>query len=157
MPPPPHRPVPTDLVGQCIKCLQKDHVTTESTSRPAVSGVAARVIKQGSASVLGNQISPHHCHRDPPPPHRPQRPVWVAVLNPREGDVALAMPQEHRSGYGRRSVTPIDKQAASTLEGLPSYHTLPSPSPPPLLGVLSHHPRFELWVLPRTPAVNTMN
>jgi hypothetical protein len=108
----------------------------ECTSRPTISGATMMVIKQGPTSVLGHRSSPQHCHTAPP--HRLQRLVWVIVLNPREGDVALAVPRERRFGFGRRSVTPPDQQAASTLEGLPSHDTLPSPLPSPQRSV--YHP-----------------
>jgi hypothetical protein len=95
-------------------------------------GHQARAYKRPRSPELPSTL-PHS-----PPPHRLQRLVWVIVLNPREGDVALAVPRERRFGFGRRSVTPPDQQAASTLEGLPSHDTLPSPLPSPQRSV--YHP-----------------
>jgi hypothetical protein len=89
------------------------------------------------------------------PPHYLQRPVLVAVLNPREGDVDFVVPQERRSEPDRWSGTLSGQQETAMLEDSPSRHILPSPPTTlPLLRVPSRHPRFELRVLPRTPAVD---
>jgi hypothetical protein len=52
-----------------------------------------------------------------------------------------------------RSRTPSSAKGEPTPEGSPSWHTLPSPPPPPAMGPF-RRPRFELRVLPRTSAIN---
>jgi hypothetical protein len=94
------------------------------------------------------------------PPCQQSRPGRVVVvLNPYLGDAIMVVPQNKRS----LSCTPLNPCLAPTLEGSPSRHILPSPltRPPPPPPATSpspyiHHPRFEIQVLLRTPAMDAV-
>jgi hypothetical protein len=110
-----------------------------------------------------------------------RRPGEVALGQPRLAPwgpkLARKSPASHRAGVsgrpvapgvgrgestaGRCSPTPPGRSGASTLDGSPSRHMLPSPprppsspSPPPM-SPPSRRPRFEMQIIPWNAAIDT--
>jgi hypothetical protein len=84
----------------------------------------------------------------------------VAMQNPQAGNIVLAEPRSLKGGSppdARGLSTALDPSPLSTPVGSPPIHVLPSP-PPSLvpLGAPSHRPKFELHIVPRTPAIDVV-
>jgi hypothetical protein len=165
----PHRSVPANLVGRCFNCLHQDHVAAGCPNATCCfrchrEGHYVRVcMKPRSPDTVG-------------PSQRAKRPPVVAVLHPWPGDVALGHPRSPprlrlpdgvanhpttshatREATGRRSTTPPSRSAASTADGSPSCHTLPSPPPSASpLGAPRWRPQFETRVIPRTTNIDAI-
>jgi hypothetical protein len=183
-PPPPCRPMTMDLVRRCFNYFRQDHVAADCTN-------ATRCLqchKEGHCACVCKRP---HSPDTVGPPWWVACPAMVAVLHPRPGEVALGRPRLapwgpklarkspalHRAGVsgrpvapgvgrgestvGRCSPTPPCCSGASTLDGSPSRHMLPSPprppsspSPPPMRPP-SQRPRFEMQIIPWNTAINT--
>jgi hypothetical protein len=126
--PPPRYLVLTDLVGRCFNCLCMDHVATVCTN--AAHCLHYHTWYRSSSSCL--QASPFVTG----PLQRHQKQPLVVILNPRKGDITLALPTSWSPWPAHGSYTPPKLSSTSTPESTLSRHIRPS---------LMLVPSFPLW------------
>jgi hypothetical protein len=129
-PPPPHRSVPADLVGRCFNCLCTNHVAAACTN-PAH---CLRCHREGyQAQTCKRPRSPDAA--GPLPAFNGQQ---CSCLTQVTGTWPLQSLLINALRCTLVKLAPPGHSSASTPEGLPSWHTLPSPPPPPLARSVTH-------------------
>jgi hypothetical protein len=89
-PPQPHRQVSTDLIGHCFNYLRPDHIVVDCT----YNSCCLRCHREGhQVRICKRPSSPESVG---PPPRQP-RPLPVAVVNPKVGDIVLVAPAPRRA------------------------------------------------------------